>query len=259
MQIKYSSLIIFFNLTFTHNPARAQFLKKLNPLLFKSIIHKKASLGFGYGFGFASTQFNEINQRLQELEIGQLTDLQANFPFYIYLEGNNGLGISFDGNAGISPEKEVYKSETYLDFQTRAFGLTLHIPIIYSNRIGIWATGGIRTNNMYFQYNYNTIASANFSNLLTNPATQNNSINLISSSNKMAAFGGKWQYRFWRKDKVKPYEIRIGLHSEYNFSYSQEPWRERRSKAIITNMPNIDPKNLSFNLTISFLGTLKGN
>jgi len=254
MKTIYTSLVILSIFTLAYTPSFAQ---RVNPLFSKSIIHRKASMGFEYGFGVASIQLNEINQRLEELQIGQLTNLQANIPLHLYFEGANGLGVSFDVHASISPQNEVYKRNTNLDFYTMGFGATVHIPIIYSNRVGVWATGGIRSNSMYFQYNYNTNSSANFANLLTNPATDNHSINLISSANEMAAFGGKFQYRFWRKDKMKNHEIRVGVNSEYNYPLSQGPWRERSSKAVITDMPNINPKNLSFNLTLTLLLTLK--
>lgn len=229
--------------------------QNMNPLFLKNITHKKASLGYDIGIGVGQMHLDSINHRLQELQVGQILDVLVNAQFNFYIESEQGAGLSLSGNWGIAVS-DVYKQNTYLDFNTLGFGVTGYIPLLYSNRIGFWATGGIRTNIMHLDYNYNRVASANFNNLFTSPAANTNTFSLISSGNQLASFGAKFQYRLWRKEKLKPYEIRFGINSDYNYSYQQNPWREIRSRSLITDMPNISPNNFSFVLTASILGTL---
>jgi len=211
------------------------------------------SIGATLGIGATDMNLNEINDHLQVLGIGRLDNMLSAYNFSIYTGFNGGFGLSIDVNGAISLGSELYNSNSWITLKTFSFGPTFYYPLFTTNRIRLMAVGGLRDNDMSFEYNANTNASPGFDNLLANPAANSNAIILESISTESATFGARFQYRLGKKENLKPREYSIGIDSGYNYSFDAIAWREPGSKNIIRDMPAIKPDHFYLNFTFSAL------
>lgn len=211
-----------------------------------------SKIGATFGIGAANLNLKDINNRLQELEIGQLEASLTTLNLSMYSEIHGGLGASFSVGTGVSFDSFTSDPKAFLNLKMLTIGVSLHYALLSTNRIRIHVLGGPRFNDMRLTYNTNTSASPDLNGLFTNPSANSNSIVLESVPNGEAAVAGaSFQYRTGRKENVKQREYTVGIDTGYNFNFGDTPWREVHSKAIVQNMPVIRPDHFYLNFTFS--------
>jgi hypothetical protein len=213
-------------------------------------------VGVDFELGGAELNVTSLNNRLAELEIGKLEDVAGTYHGSFSLENYYGLGISFELAVGVFMNNVVFKPNTFLGLNTFSFGPSVYFPLVRTNRFRLLILGGIRSTELNFSYNANTMASPGFNALLNNPGANSNVFELYSTSNHLASFGAKVQYRIGKKENIKPVEYRLGLGSGYGYSFRTNPWRETGSKNVVAGMPVLKPDNFYLNLNISVLFNL---
>lgn len=209
-------------------------------------------VGLTFGFGVADMNLSQMNNRLQELEIGKLEEVLTNFEFGLYSEIYGGIGASFNISIGKALESIAYSQNAMIGLSTLAVGANFHISLLHTNRFRLQVLGGPRFNDMRFEYNMDTNTAPDLDDLLINPSGNSHAIVLESvSANESAVVGARFQYRVGKKERLKQHEVSLGIDSGYNFSIGEVRWRDPYSKVPVQNMPSIRPDHFYLNFTIS--------
>lgn len=207
-------------------------------------------IGFDQSSGTSEMKLNNLNNRLKELGIGQVDDILGTYSLNLYVETVKQIGVALGFSFGVSMENKTYVPNTSLDFNTFTFGPTVYLPVYQINRLNFILITGLRTSILNFNYNNNNLASPDFNSLLKNPQANRYAFHLRSITNDCFSLGGRFQFRFGKKDPQKQ-QFRVGFDSGYMHAFKTYPWYEPSSKVVVTNMPTVTPDNLYLNLTLS--------
>ncbi|PSR52569.1 hypothetical protein AHMF7605_03025 [Adhaeribacter arboris] len=255
MKNRANLLIPFFCLVFVSPTALwAQDVEiPSSELIIKQTKNQKllTKIGLNIGAGTSDMKLNQLNKRLADMNIGWLDPTLSIVNTSIYAEIKKVIGISIDFGVGISQDGKLNRLNSYLSFTTFSFGPSIYVPLYRSNRIFLWATGGVRSVDMTLKYNAIRNNAVNFNSLLSNPGANSNSFHVTSGLNQNAQFGGRFQFRLEKGYQEKSPDFRLGLDAGYAYCYRFYPWHETGSNAPIVNMPEVKPDNFYFNLNFS--------
>lgn len=208
-------------------------------------------IGVTFGVGINRIEFTKLNQRLKELEIGEVDRYLGARGLGVYL-GNDDLAFSIDVSVGTAFENKLVKPDsTALNLGSFALGMSVYRSLLHIDRFDLMGSVGFRYADLWLEYNPNTRSTADFNALFSDPAGSGGVIRLQNNSNICIPVGGRLQYRLGKPNSQKAMEYRIGIDAGYTFTAVSEDWRGTGNVGSIQDIPETKPSNTYILLTFS--------
>jgi hypothetical protein len=207
-------------------------------------------IGFALDLGTQVMNFNDLNACLSERGIGKLNPNMtlASGSLRLNMDRLDAELYALFANAMGDPS--VNRLTTYLNFQSRGFGLRLGQALLDTKRFRLAGTLGLNSANFRFTYNAIHTTAPGFSNLLSNPA--GSALVRLNSFHNMSVPGGvKLEYKF--NQRRPGVQALVGIHTGYNFGVRTGVWQEVGNAVPVADMPLVRPDSYFCNLSVAVL------
>ncbi len=207
--------------------------------------------GLTVGVGINVMNLDKLNQRLEELRIGQVDPFLTAGHVGLY-SGNDNLAASLDVTiANASDNTLVRPDSTSLSFGTFSMGMSMYYSLLRARRVDLLFALGFRYTDMWFEYTVNTHFPTGFNAVLGSPTNNSTTVRLRNSSNVSVPVGGRFQFQVGNQSNRQGREFKVGIDAGYVVSVINNNWRRAGSGGLIQDMPETKPGNFYFYLTFS--------
>jgi len=209
-------------------------------------------INFSVGVGAGASNLQPLNERLDNLQIGNLESVFASAFYRISASILQGREFSIDIDQGATNGNGLmYDRDSFMSLSLFSMGLTYHEPIYLSDRFRWLFLVGIRQTRLEFNYNPDGNKSQSFNAMFQTQQPPLTAFHIFSDDNLCIPAGIRFQYRFGKKANLHRGGFLLGWESGYKYYFKTPPWREIGGRNFVTDMPTVKPDNFYFHVTFA--------